>query len=748
MIALLVAAGTIAVLPVEARPGALSAADAAALTDHLRAVARDALASHDLSVSDDESGAVAVVRSRAAALEGATVVAVGVYKPGVSEPAGLARIVGIGLPQLKADAGAKLPRLLATSLGFAPPAATLSQRAGTLRIPGATPAPAPPAPPPPPAAPSPVAAAPAAPAPVAAPAPPPANEDPLVTLIREVTSDVERLRGLRRKQSLKVQILDDKLFTAALRAKAAQELTKTAVAAERARWLAFDLAPASADPGQIMLDVLDEQVAGFYDQFTKQLIVRKEVPASAGAAMGPDGLRIVLAHEIEHALQDQNFGIPDMSTLADDDARLARSALFEGDAMAVMTAYAAMRARRPVKAAIAGGAAALRAVDTETLLRLSGKSPALASAPAILREELVLPYSAGFALVADAFRRGGWPLVDRMFQHPPVSGQQVLHPELYFAGRTPAPVAPPAVPTGMKLVARGRMGELGTRLALEVCADKSVVKDLMPHWAGDAYTLVSDGKRSLSLLWATVWSDGTASNVANLIKLEPPCWEDQSASFGPQGWRVDAPSKAAVRGETVAVARGSIELDAAMRQLLAAKPQIPAASPPLGEVPPPPSPKPVRIADGKFVSEQLGLTGELPPEFKPVDNPAAELSLQKAGFGGVALALVSEPLSGEALDTFFQVTAAQLANAEGGHLQFSGRAQVKLAGASADERSWKIEGQQQAMVRIEVAPWCDGRGALALMRVERNEDAHQVLDRFAASVQRAPGLSPACSDLQ
>src|SRR5207237_1570447 len=205
--------------------------------------------------------------------------------------------------------------------------------------------------------------------------------------------------------------------------------TPAVVAAERARWLAFDLAPAGADPAKIVLEVLGEQVAGFYDQFTKQLIVRREPPASAGA-MGPDGLRVVLAHEIEHALQDQNFGIPDMRTLPDDDARLARSSLLEGDAMAVMTAYSAMRAHRPVKASIAAGAAALRAVDTETLLRMSGKSPALTAAPAILREELVLPYSGGFALVAEAFRRGGWALVDRMFQHPPVSGQQVLHPDL------------------------------------------------------------------------------------------------------------------------------------------------------------------------------------------------------------------------------------------------------------------------------------------------------------------------------
>ena len=54
--------------------------------------------------------------------------------------------------------------------------------------------------------------------------------------------------------------------------------------------------------------------------------------------------------------------------------------------MAVMTAYGARHAHKPVKAAIAAGAALLRALDTETLLKVSGKSPELLRAPAILRE--------------------------------------------------------------------------------------------------------------------------------------------------------------------------------------------------------------------------------------------------------------------------------------------------------------------------------------------------------------------------
>ena len=50
---------------------------------------------------------------------------------------------------------------------------------------------------------------------------------------------------------------------------------------------------------------------------------------------------------------------------------------------------------------------------------------------------IVVPYAAGFALVAEGYRRGGFPLVDRMFKNPPRSLHQVLHPEAYFAGEAP-----------------------------------------------------------------------------------------------------------------------------------------------------------------------------------------------------------------------------------------------------------------------------------------------------------------------
>jgi hypothetical protein len=740
----------VAVLPIEARSGVLSAPEAAALSEQMRSIARDTLSPHgyevvpaqgaDPAAALESAGAGLALLGRAGRMEGATVISVGAWKAGSGAPVSTVRVMGIGPAQVGEDLRAKLPNLIESALGLAPAAVAPRLPPGTLRIPGGTPSPEPGRAENPPSRP-------ASPAPIPAAAPPPPGEDPLVTLIRETTSEVEQIRGLRRKQNLKVQILDDKLFSAAVREKAKKEMTPEVLAAERARWLAFGLAPPAADPGQILLDVLDEQVAGFYDPFTRQLIVRKEPPASAGA-MGPDGLRAILAHEIEHALQDQNFGIPDLAALPDDDVRLARSALYEGDAMAVMTAFGARRAGKPVKGAIVSGAAMLRALDVQTLLRLSGKSPQLLHAPPVVREELVLPYAAGFALVAEAYKRGGFPLVDKMFRSPPANSHQVLHPEAYFAGETAAALRLPDAPKGTRVITSGRMGELGTRIALETCVDKEVVRELVPRWAGDAYTIVESGNGSLSLLWTTAWSGGVAANVSNLMQLMQPCWQDPAASGpNPQGWTIAAAARSGGSGEVVAVARGSVDLEAAISRQLAARVVTPKPAPPLGDLPEPAAVPPVRVEDGRFVSARLALAGEVPEGYETDPSSGiAELAIKKGGAGGATVSLVPEALKGEALDAFFQSASAQIAAVQGGHLTFLGKAKRTLAGAPAEERSWTVE-NAGLQLRIAVAPWCGGRAALTVLRLESGITAHNTLDRFLSSI-RATGPSPACAELE
>ena len=78
-----------------------------------------------------------------------------------------------------------------------------------------------------------------------------------------------------------------------------------------------------------------EQVAGFYDPFAGKLYIADWLPLEMQ--------RPALAHEIEHALQDQHFDLKKFATPIKDDGdrQLGHSALVEGDATAVMLEFQA-----------------------------------------------------------------------------------------------------------------------------------------------------------------------------------------------------------------------------------------------------------------------------------------------------------------------------------------------------------------------------------------------------------------------
>ncbi|HWE22873.1 MAG TPA: hypothetical protein VG496_02935, partial [Myxococcales bacterium] len=644
------------VVPIE---GVLPRADAAVLEEAVRSEARvlgvpvssDTAAS--ITAAKDEGAAYAVT-GKSNRLEGALAIMLSVVNTADGARLASERLVGFTLADLQGDARKKIPRLLRTGLGLDPPPAAPAPAPSPATAP--PPAAAPPAPTPKsPSSPSaganpnrsaPVVAKPAIATSALPPLPPPSRParqaprtpaathvsgieeaSPLVRTIRKVVEEVEDVRGLWRKTTLQAVILDTEQFSKALREKASKELAANVVAAERARWIAFGLAPADADPAKILSSVLDEQVAGFYDPSTKALTVRENPPASVGAAA--DAFELVLAHEVEHALQDQHFGFPDLAKLPDDDAREARLALYEGDAMATMIAVAARRAGRPVKLAISSAATAMRGMSAAELAQSAGYSTEMAQAPLVVREELIFPYVAGLGLGAEVQRRGGFALVDKMFAHPPQTTHQVLHPDAYLAGELPASVPYPAAPAGTQVLVKGRMGELGARIALQVCVDEQVAREFAQHWAGDAYTIVRASPENVALVWSTTWSGDGAKQFANLLGMQSSCWEEAARNRLENASYITALAQVRVDGSRVALARGlsATALSAAATNASRFDARVaPAAAPPLGSVNDDAGAMPARVADGRFVSTRLRIEGDIPIGFDAdVEQPRTEI---------------------------------------------------------------------------------------------------------------------------
>jgi hypothetical protein len=222
-----------------------------------------------------------------------------------------------------------------------------------------------------------------------------------------------------------------------------------------------------------------EGVGGYYDPRDGRLRV-VEGAGTSGRVLE----EMVLAHELTHALEDQRFGLP-TSSAGTDDRLLARSALHEGTATALMYQY--VQAHFSAEETL-GGLLGSAFQDTGDL-------------PPFLEAQVVFPYLAGERFVSDLLRRAGgrWTLVDTALRlRAPSSTEQVLHPDAYFRADEPQPVrlrVRSVLGAGWRRARAGTWGELQTRELLGGAARAAA------GWGGDRYELWGGRGDVLVMRW-------------------------------------------------------------------------------------------------------------------------------------------------------------------------------------------------------------------------------------------------------
>lgn len=248
--------------------------------------------------------------------------------------------------------------------------------------------------------------------------------------------------------------------------------------AEKRSAEAFGLIPRNFDLDGFMVELLTEQIAGLYDPKAGEFYIADWIPL--------EDQRMVMAHELTHALQDQHFKIADWVKAArpDDDAELAREAVLEGSAMAAMLDYELRQKGLTLND--------LPEIDPSFLVGDLNSSPSLKNAPPFLKDALLFPYFAGMAFSNSLLRAGGWSAASQVFTKPPASTQQILHPALYKNGKAPA-LVPIASATIMSdewtKLEDNVMGEFGWKEVLMQFLDEPRAIPLAAAWEGDHYVV-------------------------------------------------------------------------------------------------------------------------------------------------------------------------------------------------------------------------------------------------------------------
>jgi hypothetical protein len=254
---------------------------------------------------------------------------------------------------------------------------------------------------------------------------------------------------------------------------------------------ALGLLPKGYPLEQKLIALLTEQIAGVYDPGEGEFFIASWTEAAEQ--------RVIMAHELTHALEDQHFGIEQWSKAAkdNDDAGFARDAVLEGSAMIAMIDYLLRDS--------GGSFRDLGDFNPALLLGDVEGSQELKDVPLVLRDQLLFPYLAGAAFAAKALEAaGGWPGLARLFERPPTSTQQILHPELYLRGVQPETVQLPALggieSRGWKKLDENVMGEFGLNQVLKQFLGKERADELAAAWSGDRYAIFEQSPDGPALL--------------------------------------------------------------------------------------------------------------------------------------------------------------------------------------------------------------------------------------------------------
>jgi hypothetical protein len=252
---------------------------------------------------------------------------------------------------------------------------------------------------------------------------------------------------------------------------------------------------------QFYKDLYSEQIAGYYDSQTKEMYVISDE--------GFTGLeRMTYAHEFTHVLQDQNYDLENGMKLNDDNCDIeteycaAVTALVEGDATLSEQYWFLTDSTDQDKTDVSD-------------FQSTYKSPVYDSAPAYMKQDFLFPYTQGFSFVQELYGKNKWKSIDAAYKDPPVSTEQILHPDKYPAEK-PIKVDLPDLGStlgeGWTKIDQNTMGEWYTSLILDsginskFQLDSATAEKAAAGWGGDTYAYYDDNNSdAYAFVWLTKW---------------------------------------------------------------------------------------------------------------------------------------------------------------------------------------------------------------------------------------------------
>jgi hypothetical protein len=247
------------------------------------------------------------------------------------------------------------------------------------------------------------------------------------------------------------------------------------------------------DVAELQLDLLGDQVLGFYDDIKKRMVVVSDAGLDLEA-------RITYAHEYTHALQDATWGLATLETDApgEDDRGLARTALIEGDATLTMLAWM------------------FQHLEQGEILEYLGSAevPDTTGIPSWMVQQLAFPYEDGLNWAS--MLAGGDPFnpdytaIDAAFEDPPDSTEQIIDITAWESREGPNPVEvadlATALGAGWEEVDATPIGQASIAIFLEYLGvEARNADDAAAGWGGDRAVIATGPDDAFAVAWRLAW---------------------------------------------------------------------------------------------------------------------------------------------------------------------------------------------------------------------------------------------------
>ena len=273
----------------------------------------------------------------------------------------------------------------------------------------------------------------------------------------QIEQETTQIRGLDPKSDVKAEFIPSDQMKTNLAAEINTEYPVDEARRDATSlWLLRLIDDPTIDLHKLQIDLLGEQVLGYYDPKKKELFVLSNQPSLSALS------RMTLAHEYTHSLQDQYYDLqkvrPDH---VDNDRGTAATALIEGDAVVSQLGYArSFMTPNDIQSYIS---------ETSQM-----STSVTDNAPRYIRDSLTFPYEQGptFIGALAATKPGSFAAVNDALADPPTSTEQVLHPEKYTNSPRDEPVkvtVPPLTSTlgaGWTYQEGDTLGEFDFRIML------------------------------------------------------------------------------------------------------------------------------------------------------------------------------------------------------------------------------------------------------------------------------------------